>query len=117
MPDITATLTLYTVPQGAPGRAQASVTGTVAGQHVRQNLFVYLTDTRVQREPFYHGTVLDTIDFTDTMDVHERVQRMAAEFDGTWSRMSTPHVDNASYRLTDTERLLAYIHNIGKEME
>ena len=111
MYDITATLTLYTVPQDAPGRMEASVVDTIDDQPVRQNLFVYLTD-RSAEEPFYHGEVLETIEFRDTMDVHRRTQVMAEEFNGTWSRMSRPDVDNASYRLEDRERLIDYIQNI-----
>src|SRR3989344_4436121 len=110
----TALLTLYTVPEGCPGRAECSGVITADGRLIKQNLELILFHIPSEKYPFsfFNGRLLYSISFNDEMSLFDRMQEVAKRFHGTHSRRTNGSYDDASFRILDRDKIIEYLRKL-----
>lgn len=113
----TALLSLYTVPEDCPGRAECSGVITSDGRLIRQNLELILFPIPSGENPlsFIQGQLLYHISFFDEMPVFERMQDAAHRCHGTHSRRTNSLYDDGSFRIIDRDKLVEYLERLKSQ--
>ncbi|MDO8511077.1 MAG: hypothetical protein Q7S55_02835 [Nanoarchaeota archaeon] len=110
----TVLLTLYTVPEDCPGRAECSGVITADGRLIKQNLELILFQIPSERNPFssFNGQLLYSISFNDEMSLFDRMQEAAEKFHGTHSRRTNGSYDDGSFRILDRDKIIEYLRKL-----
>ena len=91
---------------------------TEYGKLTKQNLVLTIYDlTREEVDNFVRGTFTNPklfykAEFQDDSDLFTRVKETARIFDGTHSRRTNDYRDDASFRITDKDKIIEYIERL-----
>ena len=113
-----ATLEVYTVPEEYDGRKEASWILDRDGRLLKkQNLILRIWDleknveSEVKQISFFYKR-----EFTDSLDIHNRISEIVDKFKGTWSRSSSDYEDNASFETKQRNELINYLYGLEKKL-